>query len=126
MKRLSEQVIGCAVQVSRILGSGFLEKVYENALAIELHKTGIEYHRQHPMTVQYQSEPVGEYVCDFLVSGKLLVELKALSRLMPEHETQVINYLKATGITVGLLLNFGTPRLGIKRIVLNHSENDLI
>ena len=122
MKLLSEQVIGCAVRVSKVLGHGFLEKVYENAMALERRRSGIAFERQKGIEVRYDGVLVGDYTCDFLVDGKLLVELKALSRLTPEHESQVINYLKGTGAPVGLLLNFGTSRLGIKRLVLNYEH----
>lgn len=116
-EQLSKNVIGCAIAVSRVLGHGFLEKVYEEALAIELKSAGILYRRQYPISVRYKGLSVGEYCCDFLVDGRLMIELKALSSLNSQHEAQLMNYLKATGITVGLLLNFGTPTLGIRRMV---------
>lgn len=116
-EQLSKGVIGCAISVSRALGHGFLERVYEEALAIEMKEAGISYRRQHAMGVRYKGHSVGEFCCDFLVDGRLLVELKALSALNSQHDAQLMNYLKATGITVGLLLNFGTPTLGIRRVV---------
>ena len=119
--KLSEQVIGCAVTVSRQLGHGFLEKVYEGALAVELEEANIPYERQKSIAVRYRSKNVGEYCCDFIVADRLLLELKALTAISRTHEAQVMNYLKATGLTVGLLLNFGTPALGIRRVV--HSYN---
>ncbi|HET9834737.1 MAG TPA: GxxExxY protein [Rhodanobacteraceae bacterium] len=120
-ERLSEQVIGCAVEVSRQLGHGFLEKVYEGALAVELEEASIPYARQKNIAVQYRGRTIGEYCCDFVIANRLLLELKALTAITRTHEAQLMNYLKATGLTVGLLLNFGTPTLGIRRLV--HSYN---
>ena len=120
---LSRQVIGCAFEVSNTLGAGFFEKVYEKALCVELEKTGLHYVCQKSVNVKYKGFIVGEYIADIVVEGKLLLELKALSTLCREHEAQLINYLKATGLSVGLLLNFGKPRLGIKRIIWNHNES---
>ena len=119
---LTQQVIGCAFEVSNTLGAGFFEKVYEKALCIELGRTGLDYVCQQPVSVNYKDLLVGEYIADIIVEGRLLLELKALSTLGREHEAQLINYLKATGLTVGLLLNFGRPRLGIKRMIWNHDE----
>ena len=125
-KRISERVIGCAFEVSNALGAGFLEGVYEGALAVEFAGARLGFERQKTLTVDYKGEVVGRYVADFVVEQHLIVELKALSRLAPEHEAQVMNYLKATGLTVGLLLNFGTPRLGVKRIAWRHDDNQPI
>jgi GxxExxY protein len=119
---LSRRVIGCAFEVSNRLGAGFLESVYENALCIELAEQGLQFERQKPLVVTYKGHVVGNYVADIVVEGKLLVELKALSQLTSEHEAQVLNYLRATGLTVGLLLNFGTARLGIRRLVWQHHD----
>ena len=119
---LTQQVIGCAFEVSNTLGAGFFEKVYEKALCIELGRTGLDYVCQQPVSVNYKDLLVGEYIADIIVEGRLLLELKALSTLGREHEAQLINYLKATGLSVGLLLNFGRPRLGIKRMIWNHDE----
>lgn len=125
-KRLSERVIGCAFEVSNTLGSGFLEAVYENALCQELKRKGILFERQKSLEVNYRGEVVGNYIADVIVEDKLLLELKALSRTTSEHEAQVMNYLKATGLSVGLLLNFGTPKLGIKRIVWQYDALETI
>ena len=122
--RLSERVIGCAVAVSRQLGHGFLEKVYEGALAIELEEAKIPYERQKNIAVQYRGKCVGEYCCDFVVADRMLLELKALTAITSAHEAQLMNYLKATGFAVGLLLNFGTPTLGIRRMVHNYNANE--
>ena len=119
---LSQRVIGCAFEVSNTLGAGFFEKVYEKALCIELEKAGLEYLCQKPVLIKYKNFLIGEYIADIIVEGRLLLELKALSSLCREHEAQLINYLKATGLSVGLLLNFGRPKLGIKRMIWNHNE----
>ncbi|EQD74902.1 hypothetical protein B1A_04246, partial [mine drainage metagenome] len=92
------------------------------ALAVELKRAGIAFQRQQSLLVRYRGETVGDYVCDFAVGGKLIVEVKALRALTSEHEAQVLNYLKASGMHVGLLLNFGSPRLGIRRVVLGHDD----
>jgi GxxExxY protein len=104
------------------LGTGFLEAVYANALAIEFARQGLAFEKEKEFVVFYQGQKVGVYYADFVVSGHLVVELKALARTTAEHEAQVMNYLRASGITVGLLLNFGTPRLGIKRLVSGHDD----
>jgi GxxExxY protein len=123
---LSRQVIGCAIEVSNTLGPGFFEKVYEKALCVELEKSGICFQCQRSVVVTYKGSLVGEYVTDIIVEEKLLLELKAVSTLCSEHEAQLMNYLKATGLSVGLLLNFGKPKLGIKRMVWNHNESKKI
>jgi len=115
---LSERVIGCAFTVSNTLGAGFLEKVYENALAHELRKNGVRAIQQHPITVYYDGTVVGEFASDVLVEDSLLVELKAVKQLDSVHEAQCLNYLKATGFKTCLLLNFGTPKVQIKRLSL--------
>lgn len=121
-QRLSEAVIGCAIEVHRALGAGFLERVYEHALALELRSNGVAFQQQQAMQVRYRGRVVGEYCCDFLIEGRMLIELKALSSLSTDHEAQLLNYLKATGINAGLLLNFGARRLGIKRMVMHHDD----
>ena len=122
-KRLSERVLKCAQNVSHGLGAGFLEKVYENALCIELTQAGIPFQRQQQFAISYKGENVGNYIADIVVDERLLIELKALSGFNKEHDAQVMNYLKASGLTVGLLLNFGVTRLGIRRIVWNYDDN---
>ena len=123
---VSQRVIRCAIDVSNTLGAGFLEKVYENALCVELKKDGLRFQSQRPVTVNYKGFQVGEYIADIIVEDKLLLELKALSTLCSSHDAQVMNYLKATNLSVGLLLNFGRPKLGIKRIVWQHNESEKI
>ncbi len=125
-ENLSQQLIGCAINVSNILGSGFLENVYEHALCVELTEAGIAFTQQQKYEVNYRNRIIGKYFADIVVGDKLLVELKALSGLNREHEAQVMNYLKASGLSVGILLNFGTPKLGIKRIVWQCNHSDII
>lgn len=106
-QNLSKQVLACFYTVYNTLGYGFLEKVYENALMIELAKSGIEAIKQKPIKVYYGKTIVGEYFADIIVNEWIILELKAAECLVEEHELQLINYLKATNIEVGLLLNFG-------------------
>ncbi len=124
-QKISEQVIRCAFDVSNTLGAGFLERVYENALAISM-DAGLQVERQKAYSVCFKGRKVGTYVADLVVNGSLLVELKALSALAKDHEAQLMNYLKASGLGVGLLINFGTPRIGIKRIVWQHDDKQSI
>jgi GxxExxY protein len=114
---LSGRVIGCAFTVLNTLGAGFLEKVYENALAIEMRAAGLAIVQQHGVRVLYNDMVVGEYFPDLLVEDVLLVELKIVKALDDTHRMQCTNYLKATGLRLCLLLNFGNPRLEIKRVV---------
>jgi len=115
LNALTEKIIGGAYQVSNTLGSGFLEKVYENALAIELRKIGLEVKQQAPISVFYEGTMVGEYFADLLVSDAVIVELKAVKEINNAFAAQCLNYLKATGLPICLLLNFGKPRVEIKR-----------
>ncbi len=117
LNRLSKVIIGRALAVANTLGSGFLEKVYENALAYELLKVGIAVAQQHGIVVLYDGAVVGEYAVDLLVEGSVVVELKAVMALNAAHRAQCLNYLKATDLRMCLLLNFGRPRLEIKRLV---------
>jgi GxxExxY protein len=112
---LSERVIGCAFQVINTLGPGFLEKIYENALAHELRKAGLAVAQQQGVTVKYDGIVVGEYAVDLLVEGTIIIELKAIKALNGAHAAQCLNYLKATGLQLCLLLNFGRSRLEIQR-----------
>ncbi|BDQ02338.1 GxxExxY protein [Ignavibacterium sp.] len=104
---LTSKIISCFYKVYNKLGFGFLEKVYENALLIELTNSGLRVERQKPINVYYENQLVGEYFADLIVDDKVIIELKAAEALIEEHELQLINYLKATDIEVGLLLNFG-------------------
>ena len=109
--------IGCAMRVSRSLGCGFLERVYEAALAHDLRKAGLPVEVQRPFSVVYDGVVVGEYRADLIVGRRVIVEIKASRTIDPAHVAQLLNYLRASGLRTGLILNFGTPRLGIKRIV---------
>jgi GxxExxY protein len=119
LNALSERIIGCAFTVANRLGSGFLEKVYENALAHELRKAGLTVAQQQGVSVVYDDVIVGEYAADLLVEAAVVVELKAVRALDDVHQAQCMNYLRATGMHLCLLLNFGKPRLEIRRIVHN-------
>ena len=114
---VSEKIIGCAFIVSNTLGVGFLEKVYENALTHELRKAGLTVEQQHNVVVHYDGVVVGTYTADLLVENAVLVELKAVTALNTVHSTQCINYLKGSHLWLCLLLNFGSTRLEIKRLV---------
>lgn len=114
---VTEEVIGCAYTVGNTLGNGFLEKVYENALAHELRKSGLSVTQQEKIEVRYDGVVVGEYVADLIIDGSVLVELKAVKVLDDNHLAQCLNYLKATGLYVCLLINFGSPRVQVKRLV---------
>ena len=116
-EHIRRQIIGAAMEVHRELGSGFLEKVYENALAVELARRGLRIERQKPVTVYYKAEVVGEYQADLIVENVVLVELKSVENMANVHYSQMANYLKATGMNVGLLINFGAPSLEWKRMV---------
>jgi GxxExxY protein len=119
LNALSERIIGCAFAVANGLGSGFLEKVYENALAHELRKAGLTVAQQQGVSVVYDDVIVGEFAADLLVEAAIVVELKAVRALDDVHQAQCMNYLRATGMHLCLLLNFGRPRLEIRRIVHN-------
>jgi GxxExxY protein len=118
LDRITEKIIGCAYTVGNTLGCGFLEKIYENALTLELRKAGLKTAQQHGIQVRYDGIVVGEYVADLLVEGIVLVELKAVKALDDIHAAQCLNYLKATGIQICLLINFGRPRVEVKRLIL--------
>ena len=117
LNHLSQRVIGSALTVTNVLGAGFAEKVYENALAHELRKSGLSVLQQRDITVWYDGVVVGDYAVDLLVEDALLVELKAVKALDVAHRAQCLNYLRATGLHLCILINFGTPRLEFKRVV---------
>ena len=121
LDRLAYGVIGAAIEVHRVLGPGFLEAVYEQALVLELQYRGILFRRQVSVAINYKGQLVGEGKLDLLVDDALIVELKAVEKLAPIHSAQVISYLKMTGHPLGLLINFNVPILkeGIKRIILS-------
>ena len=120
-EELTSKVIASFYKVYNTLGFGFLEKVYENALMIELRNNGFEVEKQKPINVQYDNKIVGEYFADLIVEDKVILELKAAEALVQEHELQLINYLKATEIEVGLLLNFGKKPEIRRKIFSNKS-----
>lgn len=118
LNEITETIIGCAFEVANTLGSGFLERVYENALAHEIRAQGLDLQQQAPIHVHYDRIVVGEYFADLLVENRVLVELKAAKAFDEVHMAQCLNYLKATGLPVCLLINFGIPRIQIKRLVM--------
>ena len=118
---LAHAVIGAAIEVHRNLGPGFLESVYEEALAIELSARGIAFERQKAVAVNYKGSEVGQSKLDFLIDGSLVLELKAVENLLPIHKAQVISYLKTTSCQLGLLINFNVRivKEGVQRVVLS-------
>jgi GxxExxY protein len=119
---LTSKIISCFYKVYNALGFGFLEKVYENAMLIELNNIGLFVERQKPISVFYNEKLVGEYFADIIVDNKVIIELKAAESLIVEHELQLINYLKATDIEVGLLLNFGKKPEVRRKIFSNKNQ----
>ncbi|HKZ77258.1 MAG TPA: GxxExxY protein [Pyrinomonadaceae bacterium] len=111
---LTRIIIGCAYKVHNLLGPGFLEEVYENSLRIELEKLSIDVKQQEPIAVTYDGQIVGEYRADLWIDNRLIIEIKGIRALAKEHEVQLVNYLAATGIDNGLLINFG-PSVEVKR-----------
>ncbi len=114
---LTHKITGVAMKLQRELGPGFLEKVYENGLVMDLRDSGLEVQHQVPLKVVYRGEVIGEYIADLLVEGKIIIELKAVKKLSDIHKAQLIGYLRTTGYLVGLLLNFGSYSLEHKRYV---------
>ena len=114
-EELTRQVIGCAMRVHTVLGPGYLESVYEHALAHELRKAGLHVECQRPIRVWYDGVVVGDFLADLFVEDRLIVENKAVQALAAIHETQLVSYLNSTGTEIGLLLNFGAPSLQYKR-----------
>jgi len=113
---LTKTIIACAYDVHNQLGFGFSEKVYENALMIKISQRGLVAAQQTPVNVFFENQLVGEYYPDILVESKIIVELKSVSMLLKAHEAQLVNYLKATGIKVGLLVNFGEKLKVVRRV----------
>ena len=118
INELTYQINGAIFEVNKVLGFGFLEKIYENALMIELRDRGLKAANQVPIKVQYKNKEVGEYYADIVVEDKVILELKAVESLERIHEAQLLNYLKATGYKIGLLVNFTHPKAIIRRFVL--------
>jgi len=117
-QELTRKIVDAAYHVHKSLGYGFLEKVYQNALMIELRRRGLFAASEKPLRIHYEAEVVGDYVCDVVVEEKVILELKAVKQIDQIHEVQLVNYLKGTGIEVGLLINFG-PSIQIKRKVFD-------
>ena len=116
LNKITERIIGCAYKVSNSLGIGFVEKVYENALGHEVRKEDLKVVQQHPIRVVYDAVVVGEFFADLLVEDLVLVELKAVSALTNDHMAQSFNYLRATGLPACLLINFGQPKIQLRRL----------
>ena len=121
-KELTSSVINAFYKVYNTLGYGFLEKVYENAMRIELTKSGISVEQQKNIKVYYESQMVGDYYADLLVKELVILELKAVESICEEHEAQLLNYLKATNIEIGLLLNFGKKPEIKRKIFMNKNK----
>lgn len=117
LNEISSVIIGCSFDVSNELGTGFLEKVYENSLLTELTLRGAKAEQQKRIVVRYKQVVVGEYIADLVVEGSVLVEVKHCDGICDAHVAQVINYLKATGFKLCLIINFGKPKVEIKRVV---------
>ena len=124
LNKLTYKINGAIFEVNKILGPGFLEKVYENALMLELKERGLEAESQVPIRVIYKDKPVGEYFADIIVENEVIIELKTIERIEKIHEAQILNYLKATNKKIGLLVNFKHQKVEIKRIVLNLPERN--
>lgn len=114
---LTRNIIGAAMEVHKILGVGFVESVYEEALAIEFDLRKIPYERQKPINILYKDKLAKQFICDFVVYDKIIVELKAIKKISDIEVAQTLNYLKGSGLTLGLLLNFGTISLEYKRLI---------
>jgi len=117
INEITYKINGAVYEVFRVLGHGFLEKVYENALMVELQRIGLKAQRQVAIKVDYKGIEVGNYFADLVVEEKIILELKAVESLQKIHEAQILNYLKATNYTIGLLVNFYYPKAQIKRFV---------
>lgn len=118
MDSLTKAIIGAAFTVSNSLGHGFLEIIYKNALAEELETQGLRIAKEKPFPVFYRGKQMGQYVADLVVENRVIVELKAVDDLVQAHRAQLLNYLKASSIPIGLLLNFGRPKIQVKRVIL--------
>ncbi|HUS90745.1 MAG TPA: GxxExxY protein [Phycisphaerae bacterium] len=117
---LTGRILKCAFRVQNTLGCGFLEKVYENAMGVALEREGLQAAQQVPLRVHFEGVLVGEYVADLIVERTVVLEIKATEDNPPIYSAQVLNYLKATGLPVGMLLNFGCPKLHYRRFALRH------
>lgn len=124
-QNITQEIIGAAFEVHKFMGNGFQEVIYQRALAIEMRKAGLEFAREIEQDIFYKDfqEPIGTRRADFVVAGEVLVELKAISALEDVHEAQILNYLKAYRLEIGLLLNFGAKSLEIKRLILTQPNH---
>jgi GxxExxY protein len=120
----TKAIIGAAFEVYSVLGRGFLEKVYQKAMQVELSRHGLQAELEHPIKVRFKGEIVGDYYADLFVEGKVIVELKVAKSYNPHDEAQLLNELKATGIEVGLLINFGAKKVEFRRLVLSRQKGD--
>lgn len=118
LNEITYRINAAIFEVNQVLGSGFLEKVYENAMMLELKERGLKAERQVPVKVSYKGREVGDYLADIVVEDRIILELKAVSSLERIHEAQILNYLKATGYKIGLLVNFTHTKAEIKRFIL--------
>lgn len=120
LNAMSEEIIGCAIEVHRVLGPGLLESVYESALCIELKAAALDFKRQVGIPLYYKGELISEHRPDLIVSDRIVVEIKSIARFDPIHTAVMLTYLRVAHLQIGLLLNFNTPhmRLGIKRVML--------
>ena len=118
-QELTKKIIGCAYRVYNQLGSGFLESVYEKCMLIELKKLGLNTLSQQPVAVYYEGEIVGNFFTDLIVENIVIVELKSVQSIVKAHEVQLVNYLTATGINIGLIINFAESEVEVKRKVRN-------
>jgi GxxExxY protein len=124
INEITYEINGAVFEVNKVLGPGFLEKVYQNALMVELKSRGLKARSQVPIKVFYKEDIVGEYIADILVEDKVIVELKTVEKIDKMHEAQLLNYLKATRTQIGLLVNFKHSKAEIKRMVLDLPESD--
>lgn len=116
LSELTGKIIGCAMEVHRVLGNGFQEVIYQRALEVEMREQGLEFSREHEMDIVYKGIHIGTRRVDFFVDGKVMVEVKAIIQLEDVHLAQAINYLEAYGLDIGLLINFGNKSLQFKRV----------
>ena len=121
VNQLARLVLDAAMEVHRTIGPGYMESIYEEALSLELDLRGILFKRQHPISISYKGKMIGEGRLDLLINDKLIIELKAVEQILPVHKAQLISYLKMTGCSLGILINFNAAMLkdGIKRVVLS-------
>jgi len=126
LSKLTGKIIGCAMEIHRFLGNGFQEIIYQRALEIEMRSQGLEFSREHEMEIFYKGESIGIRRVDFLVEGKIMVELKAVVQLEDVHLAQAINYLEAYGLEIGLLINFGSQSLQFKRVMKTKKKSKLL